>query len=42
MEKFVQKVAPIVLRRRSERLEILAFRHPLAHVRRRMQAEGPL
>ena len=29
MEKFVQKVAPVVLRRREE-LEILAFRHPRA------------
>ena len=29
MEKFVQKVAPVVLRRR-EQLEILAFRHPRA------------
>ena len=29
MDKFVQKVAPIVLRQRAE-LEILAFRHPRA------------
>lgn len=32
MEKFVHKVAPIVLRRRSEGLEILAFRHPRAGI----------